>query len=101
MKTRSVLPNSSAEILKPLDGKNGVFQVEWNERLDIHILFFTDSKTQHQHTIAGHHNGFSCHALAQALIQGNADASNRQFKYILDCGGIGCSITRLDWFVQI
>ena len=74
----SILPNSSAEILKPM--AVGV-QVRWHDELDSHVLYHGDRR------IAAKHNGFSCHELAKRMLSGDTERALAQFKYITDCGG--------------
>lgn len=74
----SILPNSSARILAPMPCG---LQVRWHEELDSHVLY------QNERMIAAHHNGFSCHNLAERMLAGNLERALSQFDYITDCGG--------------
>lgn len=92
----SILPNSAAHILQPITGKHGTFQVKWIPVLDDHGLFF-DGRC-----IATHNNGFSCHNLAQRLLdvwegKRQPDYALQQFDYILACGGTGNSRSDVEW----
>ena len=78
MATRSILPNSSAQILQPMPGG---FQVAWGEDQDTHTLYRSGK------ALASHHNGFSCHNLAERILKGGAEHAVAQFDYIRDCGG--------------
>lgn len=78
MATRSILPNSSAQILQPMSGG---FQVCWHEYLDTHTLYRSGK------ALASHHNGFSCHNLAERILKGDPERAVDQFDYIRDCGG--------------
>lgn len=89
--TKSILPNSDTTILKPLEGKHGVFQVKWISELDTHGLFF--SSGTYNSVIAMHHNGYSCHALAKRIIEvwqlsKPEQYAIDQYKYINACGGM-------------
>jgi hypothetical protein len=59
----------------------GGFRVQWHEELDMHILYRDGQR------IAGHHNGFSCHCLAQRILGGDLERALAQFDYIKACGG--------------
>lgn len=74
----SILPNSSSAILQPMP--HGL-QVVWEEQEDKHVLLRDGER------IAAHHNGFSCHNLAERLLSGNAERALAQFDYIKACGG--------------
>ncbi|MBP5855669.1 hypothetical protein KAJ83_01510 [Marivibrio halodurans] len=75
---QSVLPNSSAEILRPMD--DGL-RVHWHSEMDLHVLYRNGQR------IAGHHNGFSCHELAKRILAANPRRAIEQFDYIRACGG--------------
>lgn len=92
----SFLPNSAPHILQPLTGKHGTFLVKWIPILENHGLFFDDR------CIATHDNGFSCHNLAQRLLEvwggkREPEYALQQFDYILACGGTGASRRVLEW----
>jgi hypothetical protein len=91
MPTRSILPNSAPHILLPMTGAHGTLQVTWHADLDSHVLWFGDSP------IASHHNGYSCHLLAERILKvwaGERDVVHalEQHQYILRCGGMACSV---------
>ena len=89
MAARSILPNTAAHLLQPLQGPKGhVLRVKWHPEFDSHVCYLNDS------AIAAHHNGFSCFALAERILavwKGERDAPHalQQFDYILACGGLG------------
>jgi hypothetical protein len=88
MNTRSILPNSSPDVLRAITGKHGTLCVKWVGELDSHVLYFNASP------IASHHNGYSCRALADrihAAWEGRAstDRAIEQAEYIQRCGGMG------------
>ena len=75
----SILPNSVPHILQPM--KKGL-QVRWEDENDRHTLF-------HERTpVASHHNGFSCHNLAERIIAGDTERVLHQAIYIIQCGGV-------------
>lgn len=85
MKRNSILANSSPKILKPIGTTFGVLQVRWMDKLDTHqlVLIVNGKET----VIASHHNGFSCHSLAERMEAGNQAAIKDQADYIVCCGG--------------
>jgi len=85
MKTTSLLPNSAPHILLPMEGKGGTFQVVWWAEADTHALLFT--KGDNTRLIATHHNGYSCHALAERIISKDLESATTQLVFIRDCGG--------------
>jgi len=86
-KARSLLPNSSPEILKPMPGAGGVLQVIWIEQIDAHGLFYQRDGAESACLVATHHNGHSCRALAERIIQGDQKLVLDQLDYIQRCGG--------------
>lgn len=86
-KARSLLPNSSPEILRPLRGLGGTFHVVWIEQIDAHCLFFNRDGEDASTMLATHHNGYSCHALAERIISGDRKRINDQLEYIRRCAG--------------
>ena len=78
-RTRSILPNSSPGILKPLEGG---FWTCWHDELDMHVLYKGFAR------LAGHHNGYSCYELAMRILAGNTERAIAQFDYIKACGGV-------------
>lgn len=83
--TRSILPNSSPEILRERYGCNGILQVVWIEEINAHALFFTDSRGRS--LLATHHNGHSCASLAERMLSGDLKRAEDQRAYIVACGG--------------
>lgn len=59
----------------------GGLQVRWHDELDEHALYCGEQR------IASHHNGFSCHNLAERMLAGNEERTLAQFDYITACGG--------------
>lgn len=99
MSRKSILPNSSPQILAALPGKHGTFQVRLIAGLDDHGLFFGES------LIAIHNNGYSCHNLAERIIaawenKGSVARAMEQFDYILRCGGLGKSRESVEWIAS-
>jgi hypothetical protein len=86
-KARALLGNSSAEILKPLQGAGGTFQVVWIEPIDAHALLYERDQSQGAVMLATHNNGFSCHVLAERIIAGDRDRALSQLEFIARCGG--------------
>lgn len=84
---RSLLPNSSPHILLPMAGKGGTFQVVWWPEADTHALIF---KAATSRLIATHHNGYSCHALAERIINRDLAYATDQLNFIRRCGGTAC-----------
>lgn len=83
--TRTLLPNSSPEILLPMEGKGGIFQVVWIDNCDTHaLLFIVDEMPQ---LLATHHNGYSCHALAKRICTESLERATQQLEFIRACGG--------------
>lgn len=92
MPSRSILPNSSPEILRPMLGCGGVFQVIWVEALDVHALLYERNGAKHGAvTLACHNNGHSCRALAERMISGPVERALEQAEFIRDCGGMAAS----------
>lgn len=85
MKTRNIgggiFNSNCAEILKPINFKNGALKVEPDYFNDTHHLYFDDK------SFASHPNGFSCHSLATRLVLGDKDKIKEQADYIVRCGG--------------
>jgi hypothetical protein len=77
----SILPSSCPQILEPLPFRGGVLRVVPDEAVDTHRLTFNGG------TIASHPNGYSCHALAERMIAGEAKRTDAQASYIVACGG--------------
>lgn len=61
--------------------RGGVLLVVPDYEADTHRL------THNGKVIASHANGYSCHALAERMIAGNAQRVNEQAQYIVACGG--------------
>jgi elongation factor P hydroxylase len=59
----------------------GGLQVRWDDGMDSHVLYHGENR------IASHHNGFSCHNLAERMLAGNEERALAQFDYITACGG--------------
>lgn len=81
----SLLPSNEPRILKAVETPFGILQVRIIAELDTHGLF-------HKHAageslLATHPNGYSCHALLERMVKGDAGAVRQQVQYILDCGG--------------
>lgn len=100
MATRSILPNSSPEILLPMVGKHGTLQVRWQEEMGSHGLFYQAVKDGSWRFLAGHHNGYSCANLGKRIIAAwagdvEAEYAMRQHDYILACGGHAISASFL------
>lgn len=81
----SILPSSEPRILQPVETPHGVLQVRVIAELDTHGLF-------HKHAggetlLATHPNGYSCFALLERMVKGDATRVRQQVQYILDCGG--------------
>jgi hypothetical protein len=74
----SLLPNWNEAILRPMPRG---FQVVWDDEADHHILYHEGAP------LAAHHNGFSCHNLAERLLAGAGERAVEQFDYIKACGG--------------
>ena len=74
----SILPNSSARILKPM--ADGLI-IRWHDERDTHVLY------QYDVPLAAHHNGFSCHVLAEYMLRGDAERACKQLDCISACGG--------------
>lgn len=96
---RSILPNSDATILQPIETQHGVFQVKLIPLIEDHGLFLNDF------LIAIHNNGYSCHNLAKRIIEvwkGDRQKAYalEQFDYILACGGLGCPRGSLERIVE-
>lgn len=98
VKTRSILPNSSPEILLPIDFAGGILQVVWIIQIDAHGLFFTRAASGNPVLFATHHNGYSCHELAQRLKAGNWERAVVQLEFIRDCGGTGITAKFIEQF---
>lgn len=86
-----ILPNSSPEILRPMPGCGGVFQVVWIAEIDSHALLYQRDGQDSAITIAAHHNGHCCHALAERMANGEGARISDQVEYIRRCGGITMS----------
>lgn len=81
----SLLPSNEPRILKPVQTPFGILQVREIGELDCHGLF-------HKHDagetlLATHPNGYSCHALLERMVKGDAGRVREQVDYILACGG--------------
>ena len=64
---------------------NIVLQVMPDEKMETHHLVLTRNNLPT--IIASHPNGFSCHSLAERIIEGNANRITEQADYIVRCGG--------------
>jgi hypothetical protein len=95
-KTQSILPNSCERILRPIPCKCGHMQVRWMEDADSHGLFITHDRGES--LIAMHHNGYSCHNLAERMLTGNLERVEQQALYITDCGGLAASMERIRYY---
>lgn len=96
--TRSILPNSSPEILKPLEGIHGTFQVKLLPNGDHELYLGTN-------LIAIHNNGFSCYSLAKRIVDAwngvrTPEHALEQFDYILRCGGLGIARSTVEWIIR-
>ena len=96
---KSILPNSDASILQPIQTEHGTFQVKLVQSLDDHALYFNDS------ILVIHNNGYSCHNLAKRIIEvwdGKRDKKYAldQYDYILACGGMGKARGSVEWIVS-
>lgn len=100
-KTRSLLANSSPEILKPIPGCDGVFQVVWIDQINTHGLFYQHKCAEGAQILATHHNGYSCDALAERIIKGDSQRALEQLDFIADCGGTKCSNEKLLSIIQL
>lgn len=99
--TKSILPNSSPEILRPMPGCGGVFQVVWIAEIDSHALLYQRDGNPCVWTLATHHNGHSCHILAKRMIARESSRAVDQMEYIRQCGGMAGtseSIARITQF---
>lgn len=94
-KARSILPNSSPEILQPIKSAHGSLQVVWLEAIDAHGLFFQHDRDGSASLLATHHNGFSCHTLAVRIAAGERERVEDQVEYIRRCGGTATIIDGL------
>ncbi len=72
-------------------------QVRWVEQIDEHALFLTRGESEI--VLATHHNGYSCHALAERMIKGEIGRSEAQAQYIGECGGLTQTIERIRQYV--
>jgi hypothetical protein len=83
----SLLPNSAPHILNPISvGEERTLQVIWLPNVDAHGLFYFWGKGAA--ILAMHHNGYSCHSLAERLVAGDWDKIINQVNYIRNCGGM-------------
>lgn len=89
--SKSILPNSSPEILRPMPGCGGVFQVVWVSEIDSHALLYQRDGNASARTLATHHNGHSCRALAERMISRESSRAVDQMEYIRQCGGMAAS----------
>lgn len=84
----SILPSNEPRILKPWETLHGTFHVRPLPELDTHGLYLD------KRLLVTHPNGFSCHGLAERLMQvwggqRPVEYALEQFDYILTCGGLG------------
>lgn len=84
---RSLLANSSPEILKSLECEDGTLQVVWIPQIDSHGLFFTHHRDMGTHLLGTHHNGYSCRALAERIAAGDHQRAVAQLEFLKQCGG--------------
>ena len=94
----SVLPNSSPEVLQPLPGCGGIFQVVWMSQLGAHALLFQDSRS-YVTLLATHHNGHSCRELASRMVARETGRAVEQLEYIQRCGGTARSSEALYFII--
>lgn len=80
----SLLPSSCPEILHQVETPAGTLQVRVIADEDTHGLF--DLATGE--LLAKHPNGYSCHALAIRIHDGDAWRATEQADYIVACGGV-------------
>lgn len=89
----SILPSSDSQILQPMRFGARVLQVHPIMEADTHGLFL---ETPHGPSLlATHPNGYSCHALAKRMVEGDAQRVKEQAEYILACGGTVCEIAAI------
>lgn len=81
----SHFPSSAPHILLPIMFIGGFLQVRPMPEADTHALFFVSE--QGEKVVASHPNGFSCHALAERMVSGDAARVREQAEYIVACGG--------------
>lgn len=87
---RSVLPNSAPHILNPISAGDGkTLQVVWLEEIDAHGLFYFHDEEEALLTtlLATHHNGYSCHNLAERIVKGDMERIINQVNFIRECHG--------------
>lgn len=89
MKTRniggSLLPSSEPRILKPIPYKGGKLIVRPLEDEDTHALYHVTAGGEKR--LASHPNGYSCHCLAERMVNGDKTRVMSQAAYIVACGG--------------
>ena len=84
--TRSILGNSSPEILVPVKTERGTFQIKWIEEIGSHALFL--DRGEGFFLVATKHNGHSLRALVRRVEENKgADYIKEQLDYIRRCGG--------------
>ena len=92
--SRSVLGNTSQEILLPVKTRLGIFQIAWVEAIASHGLFL--DRGAGFVFVASHHNGHSLARLSEFVLRGDTKATMRQVVYIRDCGG---TVTNDEFFI--
>ncbi len=110
----SLLPSSDATVMRPRVGKHGTFTVVALHEIEEHALFYRSATHTHHVKqpdtwpgimIATHANGFSCSNLADRIMsvwegQRDSDYAIAQFRYILDCGGLGKKESTIDAIIM-
>jgi len=104
----SILPSSDRFVLQAKSGKHGTFETRALPDLDTHGLFYARAKGDyagHFILIAMHPNGYSCDALAKRILdawegKSTPERAMDQYRYILDCGGMGKSENSMQYIVN-
>lgn len=104
----SILPSSDRFVLQAKSGLHGTFETRALPELDTHGLFYARSNGEfagHFILIAMHPNGYSCDELAKRILdawkcESTPERAVQQHQYILDCGGLGQSISRIESLVN-
>lgn len=103
----SVLPSSDRFVLQVKSGKFGSFTTKALPDLDTHGLFWARNYGEYagyEMLIAMHPNGYSCDELAKRIIAawdtGDTARAFDQVNYILDCGGMAQSPTRMESIIK-
>ena len=97
----ALLANSSPEVLRPMKGCGGTFQVIWIAEMDSHALLYQGAGDGSAYVLATHHNGHSCHVLAMRMARKETAKAVRQAEFITECGGTSAARRTIENLIEL